>query len=215
MDDLAFPPFLARPTRLAPEEIARIIGDPNKPRDWARIKTPEECKAVTKVNLFITDRAAPVQVYVSGGSIDKPVKTFSGMDAFEAWYKPSIGRYLSGQSGKEMTIVFLEAIKETKASKPAIVKAAVDADDKRLLQKITGVFEKSGTLPEPKSVPSVRTTGALVTVNGTEYHSVKVAFAALGLPMPKRYKFRRELKVAGSKTYSHEGKDYNFKTGGK
>lgn len=196
---------------------------------------------MAKVNIAITDRAAPVEVWLPGR--DEPSKVFAGMDAFEAWYKPSIGRCLHGQSSANATAIMLEELNEPK-SKPAFraTNLVNPVDPKlngangkpvKLLQKITGTFG-----PSPKSPPDPRpaiaftkgikphnneglaeriaTTrvGALVTVNGEEHASVKAAFEALGLPMGKRYKFRKELKAAGSKTFSHEGKDYQFKTGG-
>lgn len=50
-----------------------------------------------------------------------------------------------------------------------------------------------------------------ISVAGTFYRSVKEAFEKLGLPLGKHIKFRMELKAAGTKTFEHEGKKYNFK----
>lgn len=55
---------------------------------------------------------------------------------------------------------------------------------------------------------------APVVVNGKAYRSVREAFVQLGLPLSKHQKFRKELKLAGSKVFEDAGHLYMFTAAG-
>lgn len=60
-------------------------------------------------------------------------------------------------------------------------------------------------------VTAKRTTRNKVTVNGTEFKSVRDAFAACGLPMGKHIKFRMSLKETQAETFEFNGTRFDFK----
>jgi hypothetical protein len=55
---------------------------------------------------------------------------------------------------------------------------------------------------------------APVVVNDKQYRSVREAFVALGLPLSKHQKFRKELKLAGNKAFECDGHLYMFTAAG-
>jgi hypothetical protein len=61
-----------------------------------------------------------------------------------------------------------------------------------------------------EAVRAARSSRIHISVNGQEFKSVGAAFRTLRLPLAKHIAFRASLRAAGSATFEHDGKKFNF-----
>ena len=136
------------------------------------------------------NRRAPVRAYVRS-DLHK-TRDFKNMDEFEDWYRPSH----HGDHNKcvNAQYLFTDLLVDSIADAPRGREPKVKGDAPRA--------------PRPVS------TKSRVIVDGVEHASVYAAFVALGLPIPKHGKFRKELKMSGELVFEHYGKSHNFKVAG-
>jgi len=100
---------------------------------------------------------------------------------------------------------------KTEREKAPRLLARIEAGENIRLSSNSEGIAKSWDIDSVKEARLTR-NGVGVEVSGerSEYKSLRVAFAELGLPDAKHIKFRGELKKEGAKTFEYEGKAYNF-----
>lgn len=141
--------------------------------------------------VLIVNRRAPVRAWTCD-ALDV-TRDFANMDEFENWYRPSH----HGDANKRVNsqYLFTDVLLDD-VSDPPSHKAA-----------------KGTTKARAVRAPPTNTKSR-VMVDGVEYASVFKAFEALGLPVPKHGKFRKDLKIAGALPFEHDGKTHKFTTTG-
>ena len=146
---------------------------------------------LSRTHLVVNERA-PVRAYRKydeGGS----TRDFKDLAAFEAWLSP---RH-HGVVGVNSQFLFTDVLLEQTSDPPDLARG-----------RHVGVVGQSSPGYRPPGGPR---KNHRVDVDGVVHGSVYKAFEKLGLPIDAHVKFRNLLKQNHELSFTHAGKQYNFK----